>query len=84
MIEVIVKFSDYTITYQATESALFAQARLSAWVTRYPAAQLQDKIERRYVKHEHGETLRAILKVTVTIREPIPDDLRSANPHDYW
>lgn len=84
MFEVIVRFTDYLITYRTTENAMVAQAQLTAWLTRYPHAAIAERLERRHVKHDHGETLRAVQIVTLSVSETVPEDLRRSDSAAYW
>lgn len=48
MIEVLVTFADgYTVCHKPCESSMIAQARLTAWLTRFPASSTREYTDRR-------------------------------------
>lgn len=79
MTEVLVKFSDgFTMAYTPCQSPLAASARVTAWITRYPAAKIREWIYRReilLVDESTGDPTgsrveRAIQVVLIEISEP--------------
>lgn len=78
MIEVFALFKNYIVTHPVTENAMIASAYLTAWMTRYPHAIVDEARVKRLIPNEFGyEVPRQVTEIRIRINENVPDDLRA-------
>jgi hypothetical protein len=67
MTEIFVQFKNYLIAYPVAKTGTVAYARVTAWITRYPNAKVEEI------------TTGPVWAIKITINENVPDDLRSSS-----